>query len=49
MGLYRVSGWVEAPDGTTYRPLYFGDWWSACRVRDAILLTLTAGENYERR
>ena len=36
MSLYRVSGVVEAPDGTTYRPLFYGDFYAAMRVRDAI-------------
>ena len=36
MSVYRVSGVVEAADGTTYRPLFYGDFYAACRVRDAI-------------
>lgn len=37
MSLYRVTGTVTADDGTSYDPLFFGDWWGCCRVRDAIL------------
>ena len=37
MSLYRVSGVVQAADGTTYRPLFYGDFYGACRVRDAII------------
>ncbi len=36
MSLYRVSGLVEASDGTTHRPLFYGDFYAACRVREAI-------------
>ena len=35
-GIYRVAGVVTAEDGTSYRPLFFGDFFAACRVRDAI-------------
>ncbi len=37
MSLYRVSGVVTADDGTSYEPLFFGDWFAAVRVRDAIV------------
>ena len=36
MSLYRVSGVVEASDGTSYQPEFYGDFYSACRVRDAV-------------
>lgn len=35
-GLYRVSGVVEAPDGTTYRPLFYGDHERAYAVFEAV-------------
>ena len=34
--IYRVSGIVTAEDGTFYHPLFFGDFFGVCRVRDAI-------------
>lgn len=48
MSLYRVSGVVEAPDGTTYRPLFYGDYYAACRVSDAVTDGAhDRGEGYE--
>ena len=35
--LYRVTGEVEAPDGTTYTPEYWGDWHTAATVYQAII------------
>ena len=35
-GLWRVSGVVTAPDGTSYRPLFFGDMSTCQAVRDAV-------------
>lgn len=34
--IYRVAGTVTAEDGTSYHPLFFGDFFAACRVKDAI-------------
>lgn len=34
--VYRVSGTVEAPDGTTYEPIYWGDLDSVRTVFEAI-------------
>ena len=36
MNLWRVSGIVTAPDGTSYRPLFFGDLATCQAVRDAV-------------
>ena len=48
MSLYQVTGVVEAPDGTTYRPLFFGDFYAACRVSSAIVRgAVDRGESYQ--
>ena len=48
MSLYQVSGVVEAPDGTTYRPLFYGDFYAACRVSSAIVRgAVDRGEGYQ--
>ena len=48
MTLYRVTSLVEAPDGTSYQPVFYGSFWQACRVRDAIRDgARERGEGYE--
>lgn len=36
MSLFEMSGTVEAPDGSTYDPLYVGGWHDTARVVDAL-------------
>ena len=41
MSLYRLSGYVEAPDGTGYAPMFYGTRGQCLRVGESILLGAT--------